>query len=97
MDAKILPVSAKAARLFKMAIKGKGDKFTESENDVFPSLLRKFNKRLFLDTRENIELNNSSITLDGETYELNEIYTALIHTGIKKVEEEIEKTLRGEN
>lgn len=97
LDAKILPVSAKAARLFKMAIKGKGDKFTESENDVFPSLLRKFNKRLFLDTRENIELNNSSITLDGETYELNEIYTALIHTGIKKVEEEIEKTLRGEN
>ena len=30
LDAKILPVSAKAARLFKMAIKGKGDKFTES-------------------------------------------------------------------
>lgn len=97
LDAKILPVSAKAARLFKMAIKGKGEKFTEAEIDIFPSLLRKFNKRLFLDTRENIEWNNSSIILDEETYELNEIHTALVHTGIKKIEEEIEKTLRGEN
>ena len=93
-NAKVLPVSAKAARLLKMALKGKGDRFTESECDDFPSIVKKFTKRLVLDNSSASYNNNSKVVVDGESYESSLLQTALVHTGIGKIEKEIEMIVR---
>ena len=91
----VFPVSSKAARLLKMAMKDFGDKFTESECDVFPSIVKKFSKRLILD-KSNYDNKNDSfqIVVDGETYESPLLQSALIRTGIYKIEKEIELIVR---
>ena len=91
----VFPVSSKAARLLKMAMKDFGDKFTESECDVFPSIVKKFSKRLILD-KSNYDNKNDffQIVVDGETYESPLLQSALIRTGIYKIEKEIELIVR---
>ena len=95
-NAKVLPVSAKAARLLKMALKEKGDRFTESECDDFPSIVNKFTKRLVLDNSSASYNNNSKVVVDGESYESSLLQTALVHTGISKIEKEIEMIVKQE-
>ena len=95
-DAKIFPVSSKAARLLKMAIKGHGDSFTESECDAFPLIAKKFSKRLVLDdggSNESIAVEGQTL-VDGEAYETASLQTALFHTGINKIEKELEAIVR---
>ena len=95
-DAKIFPVSSKAARLLKMAIKGRGDSFTESECDAFPLIAKKFTKRLVLDdggSNESIAVEGQTL-VDGEAYETASLQTALFHTGINKIEKELEAIVR---
>lgn len=92
---KVFPVSSKAARILKMAMKDFGDKFTESECDAFPSIVKKFSKRLILDNSNYDNDNNvSQIAVDGETYESSLLQSALIHSGINKIEKEIELIVR---
>ena len=95
-DAKIFPVSSKAARLLKMAIKGRGDSFTESECDAFPLIAKKFSKRLVLDdggSNESIAVEGQTL-VDGEAYENASLQMALLHTGISKIEKELEAIVR---
>ena len=94
-NSSFFPVSAKAARLLKMAIKNKSDIFSESECDIFPSIVRKFTKRLNLSDVEEIQkADTTEITVDGEIYKKSELITALFHTGINRIEKEIETIIK---
>lgn len=94
-NSRFFPVSAKAARLLKMAIKNKSDIFSESECDIFPSIVRKFTKRLNLSDVEEIQkADTTEITVDGEIYKKSELITALFHTGINRIEKEIETIIK---
>lgn len=91
----ILPVSSKAARLLKISLKNHSEIFTESECDYFPSIVKKFTKRLNLDGGEELSSENSGkITVDGESYEKSDLITALFHTGINRIEKEIESIIK---
>lgn len=95
---KLFPFSAKNARLFKMAIKNRADLFTESEMDDFSVMVKKFSKGTdltggIIDYSDNTE----QITVDGESYNYAELNTALAHTGLRKIEEEIEKIIEEDN
>ena len=94
-NSSFFPVSAKAARLLKMAIKNKSDIFSESEFDIFPSIVRKFTKRLNLSDGEEIQNTvTTKMTIDGEIYKESELITALFHTGINRIETEIETIVK---
>lgn len=94
-NSSFFPVSAKAARLLKMVIKNKSDSFSESECDIFPSIIRKFTKRLNLSEGEEIQKSFAEkMTVDGETYKKSELITALFHTGINRIEKEIEVIIK---
>ena len=100
---KIYPISSKAARLFKMALNGRVDLFSENELDEFKPLVNKFNKRLNLAAsndvfyiKETIQRSlefEESITLDGEEVEIQKIYQALKNTGLLGLESDIETLL----
>ncbi len=90
-DSRVFTVSAKSARLLKMAIRNEGVRFTEAECDVFPTVVRKFLTRMNLgDGGDIIESEPFSIAIDGELYERTELLKALCHTGIHNIEKEIE-------
>lgn len=94
-DPIVFPVSSKAARLLKMALKNKSDLFTESECDAFPSIVKKFTKRLNLsDVGEIASEAEEKILIDGESYEKSDLITALFHTGIHRIENEIEQIVK---
>lgn len=93
-NATVLPVSAKAARLFKMALKGKAGQFSENECDDFPLFLKKLSKRIVLDETEDSFITNGTVLIDSESYESAAIQTALIHSGLKKIENEISKKIQ---
>ena len=91
----IMPASSKAARLFKMALHRRSDKFTEAENDLFPIIVRKFTKRINLakSSKDIVSLGasgNNSVLVDGEKYDHNQLKIALSHSGIEKIEKAIE-------
>lgn len=100
---KIYPISSKAARLFKMALNGRVDLFSQNELDEFKPLVNKFNKRLNLAAnndvfyiKETIQRSlefGESITLDGEEVEIQKIYQALKNTGLLGLESDIETLL----
>ena len=100
---KIYPISSKAARLFKMALNGRVDLFSENELDEFKPLMNKFNRRLNLAAsndvfyiKETIQRSlefGESITLDGEEVEIQKIYQALKNTGLLGLESDIETLL----
>lgn len=95
-DARIFPVSAKAARLLKMALKEHSDSFTESECDAFPLVVKKFIKRFALDgggMDEKITA-DGNVVIDGEMYENAVLQTALLHTGIGVIEQELEAIVK---
>lgn len=94
-NSSFIPISSKAARLLKMAIKNKSNLFTESEYDTFPLVVQKFTKRLNLNDGDEIpKSDDQEITIDGEIYKKEELITALFHTGINRIETEIETIVK---
>lgn len=94
-DFRILPFSAKNARLLKMALKGNSEIFTDSELDDFPLIVKKFSKGTDLTgSIINTEDTNKQIEVDGEKYSYIVLNTALSHTGIREIEKEIENLLK---
>lgn len=92
-DSMVYPVTAKAARLFKMALKGRSGDFTEQEVDSFVMGYRKFTHRMSLaGSTETPTWNGPPETVDIEddTYSKGDIYVALGRTGIIQVEQCIE-------
>lgn len=92
-DSLVYPVTAKAARLFKMALKGRSGDFTEQEVDSFVMGYRKFTRRMTLaGSTETPTWNGPPETVDIEddTYSKGDIYVALGRTGIIQVEQCIE-------
>ncbi|HBB13434.1 MAG TPA: hypothetical protein DCZ76_04070 [Treponema sp.] len=94
---KVFTVSSKAARLLKMVLSGKETNFSEAECDIFPSIVKKFTKRLVFDNSDDSNKNDFQIVVDDEHYNSSVIQTALIHTGIKKIEKEIEMIVKQED
>lgn len=97
---KVHPVSSKDARLVKMALTGRSKYFSEMELDEFPSIVRRFTKRLVFDNRpipQDLRKDAERITIGGEEYDPSILQTALIHTGIQLIETELEKLLTTRN
>lgn len=97
----VIPISAKAARLFKMALTGKSNRFTENEIDSFRKMFRKFSGNWLADT---IAVNSNNllsdkylydkkIEIDNKEYLLNDIQKALYNTGFINIEKIIENQI----
>lgn len=96
----VCPVSSKAARLIKMALKGRCECFSDAERDDFPLIVRRFAKRLAFDEatpRQETRSSPAKIAVDGEAYEASVLFTALSHTGIRRIEAELETVLMSAN
>lgn len=96
----VCPVSSKAARLIKMALKGRAECFSDSERDDFPLMARQFAKRLAFDEEMPHRETGHSLTpisVGGEEYEASALCTALSRTGIKRIETELETLLTSAN
>lgn len=91
----IYPVSSKGARLFKMALKGKSDLFSESELDDFMPFLNKFTKRIILanDDAKYMGAQNTNVLIDNQEIDCQKIHEALKNTGLLKLESDIETML----
>lgn len=97
----IIPVSAKAARLFKMALAGKYNRFTENEIDSFRKMLRKFSANCMANPisintdslLSNKYLSDEKIEIDNKDYLLNDIQKALYNTGFVNIEKIIENQI----
>lgn len=97
----VIPISAKAARLFKMALTGKNNRFTENEIDSFRKMFRKFSGNWLADTiavnSDNFlsdkYLSDEKIEIDNTEYLLNDIQKALYNTGFINIEKIIENQL----
>ena len=91
----IFPFSANAARLFKLAIKGK--ELTKREQRVFGNLMERFTtfdaskyvmgikSEIIKDIYPQID-RNKKIVVKDEEYSCNDIINALNHTGILNIE-----------
>lgn len=96
----VIPVSAKAARLFKMALKGKADRFTEKEKRDFSTLFEVLknddsilkicgiNQNVF-DEQDVSE----TISVGRREFSVKEIRKALANTGLINLENVIEKRI----
>lgn len=92
-ESMVHPVSAKAARLLKMALKGRGKEFTDDEVDSFVMGYRKFTRRMNLSTSINSPTwkgEVEKVNIEGKEYHKSEIYSALSKTGITQIEQCIE-------
>ncbi len=92
-DSMVYPVTAKAARLFKMALKGRSGDFTEQEVDSFVMGYRKFTRRMSLAGSTEAPTWNGppeTVDIEDDTYSKGDIYVALGRTGIIQVEQCIE-------
>lgn len=91
---KIYPISARAARIFRMALNDKAEQLSANELDDFPILLKKFSSRLVLDDEQATLLKEDKmIEIDGSKYSFNALKTALKHSGIEKLEADLKKYL----
>ncbi|WP_219809481.1 hypothetical protein, partial [Campylobacter concisus] len=82
---KLIVTSAKAARLFKMALDNTSCKFSEDEVDDFLIFLRKFAEG------KNTNLKNCKIKIDAKEYFKEEISSALKNTNFHIIEKIINK------
>ena len=97
----VIPVSAKAARLFKMVLTGKSNRFTENEIDSFRKIFRKFSGNWLADpigvNTDNLlsdkYLSDKKIEIDNKEYLLNDIQKALYNTGFINIEKIIENQI----
>lgn len=88
-NSKILPVSAKAARLFKMVLKGKAQKLTKKELSDFNIYHKIFSEYLDINSGSSLE-NVRNIIVGKNSCNSTELKKILEHTGIS----EIEKTIK---
>ena len=91
----IIPISAKSARLFKMAIKGKSLNFTQKEKNDFMtdiSLLLEDNSiALASDIKASChDTDDSSIYIENKSFSRNQLRKALYNTGLPNVEKALE-------
>lgn len=86
---KVFAVSAKAARIFKMLLKGKGDLLTEKEQDDLQGFVRKFT-RGFKKGSSSETLLPKDIVVGDDVYSSVLIQQALENSGIKQIEKELE-------
>ena len=91
----IIPISAKPARLFKMAIKGKSLNFTQKEKNDFItdiSLLLEDNSiALASDIKASCnDTDDSSIYIENKSFSRNQLRKALYNTGLPNVEKALE-------
>ena len=92
----VCPVSSKAARLLKMAIKGQADRFSIREEKEFPGLVGEFTEFLTLDDTTVLSYaygTEDSISINEVQYAASLLRMALMHTGIHKIETELEALL----
>lgn len=95
-QAKIYPLSSKAARLFKMVLNGKAELFSENEEDEFMPFLNKFSKRMNLaikSTNHYRKKQEGIVMINGHKVELLQVCQALKNTGLLDLESDIEKLL----
>ncbi len=98
----LIPMSAKAARLFKMSIANKQNNFSENEMDDFRRLFRKFSKGFIAKPvgvdlpKQFISNNDEQRLIDENEYSLHDIETALYNTGFP-ILENIINNLGGRN
>lgn len=100
-EAIIIPTSAKAARLLKMALCRKHDRFTEDEMDTFRKMFRKFSKGVIAEPI-GIAINDEvfktyspdeKIEVDDTEYNVCDIEKALYNTGFCAIEKFIENQI----
>ena len=92
----IRPVSSKAARLFKMALKGKMEFLSAKEQHEFKGIVGEFTEWLSFDDMAptvNADGASDSIVINGSRYALSTLRTALVHTGIHRIECDLETLL----
>ncbi len=88
----ILPVSAKAARLLKMASKNKDSEFTNKEIRAFSLCYDEFTNDYDFSSEEIcLEKESKTITIGNNDYDLHNLLIALNRTGITSIEKEIER------
>ena len=92
----VLPVSAKAARLFKMSLKDKAERFTTNEKISFISYYTEFTEQIDLSDNSNSKnpYTNETVCITGENYNKQDIFNALNKTGITKIEQTIENYIK---
>ncbi|UTD07903.1 dynamin family protein [Treponema denticola] len=91
----IIPISAKSARLFKMAIKGESLNFTQKEKNDFMtdiSLLLEDNSIVVVsDIKASCnDIDDSSIYIENKSFSHNQLRKALYNTGLPNVEKALE-------
>ena len=92
-NVEVLPVSSKAAGLFKMAKNGHSKRFTAKEKKAFAQSLFEFNN-LYNFGSEIMKPTTGKGILVGDTeYSVSEIEKALEHSGLPNIERFIEKVL----
>lgn len=101
----IVPVAARPARLFKMALSGKVDDFTEAESDMLDILINKFTKRMDVNSMAVSPVAKNSadiygknqgdcVIIDEKKYSVVTLREALVNTGLLGIEAAIENMLR---
>lgn len=92
----ICPVSSKAARLVKMALKGQADRFSIREKKEFPGIAGEFTEFLALDDTAALSYvygTEEAISINEVQYAASLLRMALMHTGIHRIETELESIL----
>ena len=97
----IIPVAAKAGRLFKMALTGRSKEFTKKECRDFDGLFSEFRERMDVRSFGHAFLSQSvvpsvygcrlkTISVAGAKYSVEQLAIALANTGIPALEESLE-------
>ncbi len=92
----ICPVSSKAARLFKMALNGRANQFTERERKEFRGIVCEFTDLLSFDNESATRTTYGTVesfSIGDLQYKASLLRTALKRTGIQKIEVMLESLL----
>lgn len=85
-NCEVLPVSAKSARVFKMALKGRVEKLTRKEQAEFDIFYETLSEPSFDDEPCSDSEMKQKIKIGKQEYDSKELKTALKNSGIKKIE-----------
>lgn len=93
-NCEVLPVSAKAARLFKMALKGKAQNLTRREQTEFDIFYETFSELSFDAEIYSGSKSEGKIKIRNREYDSKAVETALKNTGIKRIENYISSKIK---
>lgn len=93
-NCEVLPVSAKAARLFKMAGKGKAKNLTRREQTDFDIFYETFSELSFDAEIYSDSKSEEKIKIGNHEYDSRNLKIALKNTGIKKIENYISNKIK---